>query len=169
LTTHPSDIIIKNDYNIRADGSHRFIPFAWSRRSAFKGAIVPNDPIDNRREPRFETSNAITFSCLNKEAHYIGIARNISRSGMFFRSSRKLKPGTCIVILPLDCRATDLLWGNGDHGMMAASLCAIEGGPNQNLKHFINMVTGKVTRCEHLDTGDLPAYGIAVDYIRPTV
>ena len=49
--------------------------------------------------------------------------------------------------VPLDCRATDLLWGNGDHGTMAASLCAIEGGPNQNLKHFINMVTGKVTRC----------------------
>ena len=41
------------------------------------GAIVPNHPIDNRREPRFETNNAITFSCLNKEAHYIGIPRNI--------------------------------------------------------------------------------------------
>ena len=90
------------------------------------GAIVPNHPIDNRREPRFETNNAITFSCLNKEAHYIGIARNISRSGMFFRSSRKLKPGTCLVILPLDCRATDLLWGNGDHGTMAAVM-ALDG------------------------------------------
>lgn len=169
MTTGTSDITLKSGYPIRADGSNRFFPLAGTRRGAFKGAIVPNDPIDNRREPRFETSNAITFSCLNKEAHYIGIARNISRSGMFFCSSRKLKPGTCLVILPLDCRATDLLWGNGDHGMMAESLCAIEGGPNRNLKHFINMVTGKVTRCENIESGDPLSYGIAVDYIRPTV
>jgi hypothetical protein len=31
------------------------------------------------------------------------------------------------------------------------------------------MVTGKVTRCKHLESGEKPAYGIAVDYIRPTV
>jgi hypothetical protein len=169
LTTGQSDIILKTVITFAWMDRTGLSPSPGQGRARIRGAIVPNDPNDNRREPRFETRNAITFSCLNKDAHYIGIAHNISRSGMFFRSGRKLKPGTCIVILPLDCRATDLLWGDGDHGMMAASLCAIEGGPNQNLKHFINMVTGKVTRCENLESGDQSAYGIAVDYIRPTV
>lgn len=129
---------------------------------------MPSEQDQKRRAPRFETENAITYSHLNKEEHYIGIARNISRSGMFFLSSRYLKPRTNIVILPLNCRATDLLWGEGEQGALAESLCAITDRPEESLKHFGAMVTARVTRCEPREGGGKLQYGIAVDYIRPT-
>lgn len=124
---------------------------------------------DSRRDPRIDASNAITFSHLNKEEHYVGIAQDFSRSGMFFRSSRKLKPGTCIVILPLNCHSTDLLWGDGECGSVAASICAATDAASERCKNFINMVTAQVTRCESLDDDQSLRYGIAVDYIRPTI
>lgn len=132
-------------------------------------AIVATEHNEKRKEPRYDTSNAVTFSHVNKEEHYIGIARNISRSGMFFLCSRRLKPKTNIVILPLACHATDLLWGDGEHGMVAESICAIDDRPKENLKHFITMVTARVTRCESLGGVGNFEYGIAVDYIRPMV
>jgi len=124
---------------------------------------------DNRRDPRIDASNAITFSHLNKEEHYVGIAQDFSRSGMFFHSSRKLKPGTCIVILPLNCHSTDLLWGDGECETVAASICATTDASGRKCKNFINMVTAQVTRCEFLDDAESLRYGVAVDYIRPTI
>jgi len=124
---------------------------------------------DNRRDPRNDARNAITFSLLNKDEHYVGVAQDFSRSGMFFRSSRKLKPGTCIVILPLNCQSTDLLWGDGECGTVAATICAAPDGPVQKCDTFINMVTAQVTRCECLDDTQALQYGVAVDYIRPTI
>ena len=131
--------------------------------------MVSSEDNDNRRDPRTDASNAITFSQINKREHYVGVAQDFSRSGMFFRSSRKLKPGTCIVILPLNCNSTDLLWGDGEGGTVAATICAATDVPGQECKNFINMVTAQVTRCESLDDDQSMRYGIAVDYIRPTV
>jgi len=124
---------------------------------------------DNRRDPRIDARNAITFSHLNKEEHYVGIAQDFSRSGMFFHSSRKLKPGTCIVILPLNCYSTDLLWGDGECETVVASICATTDASGRKCKNFINMVTAQVTRCEFLDDAESLRYGVAVDYIRPTI
>ena len=124
---------------------------------------------DNRRDPRIDARNAITLSHLNKEEHYVGIAQHFSRSGMFFHSSRKLKPGTCIVILPLNCHSTDLLWGDGECETVVASICATTDASGRKCKNFINMVTAQVTRCEFLDDAESLRYGVAVDYIRPTI
>jgi len=131
--------------------------------------MVSTEGNDNRRDPRIDANNAITFSQINKREHYVGVAQDFSRSGMFFRSSRKLKPGTCIVILPLNCQSTDLLWGDGECGTVAAAICAIPNAPDQKSKSFINMVTAQVTRCEFLEDAQSLRYGIAVDYIRPTI
>jgi hypothetical protein len=130
---------------------------------------VSIEQTEKRREPRHPTNNAITFCHINKEEHYIGIARNISRSGMYFCTRRELKPGNCIVILPLDCHATDLLWGDGEHGEVAESYCAVENRADENLRYFVNMVTAQVTRCEALPPGDRLRFGVAVDYLRPTL
>jgi hypothetical protein len=130
---------------------------------------VSTEASEKRREPRYETRNAVTFSHLNKEEHYIGMARNISRCGMYFRSSRALKPGSCIVILPLDCRATDLLWGNGEQGRTAEAYCALDNRPDDAHRYFVHMVTAQVTRCDTLQVNDKLRFGVAVDYLRPTV
>lgn len=132
---------------------------------------MSNDSIERRREPRHSTGHAITFCHINKDEHFIGIARNISRSGMFFHTSRKLKPGSCVVILPLDCHATDLLWGDGEHGRVAESYCAVKGRTDEDLRHFVNMVTAQVTRCEprQAEGGEKLRYAVAVDYLRPTI
>lgn len=124
---------------------------------------------DNRRDPRNGAHNAITFSLLNKDEHFVGVAQDVSRSGMFFRSSRELKPGTCIVILPLNCQSNDLLWGDGECGNLAASICETSDTAGRKCNNFINMVTAQVTRCECLDDTQALRYGVAVDYIRPTV
>jgi hypothetical protein len=131
--------------------------------------MVSTEGNDNRRDPRIDARNAITFSQLNKEEHYVGIAQDFSRSGMFFRSSKALKPGTCIVILPLHCHSTDLLWGDGECETVATSICTTTDAPGRKRKNFINMVTAQVTRCEFLDDAESLRYGVAVDYIRPTI
>lgn len=130
---------------------------------------MTTDAPERRRDPRFETRNAVTFSHLNKEEHYIGLARNISRSGMYFRSSRELKSGSCIVILPLDCRATDLLWGDGEQGQAAEAFCALDNPSEDHHRFFVHMVTAQVVRCDLLDVNDKLRFGVAVDYLRPTV
>ena len=131
--------------------------------------MVSTEGNDNRRDPRIDARNAITFSQLNKEEHYVGIAQDFSRSGMFFRSSKELKPGTCIIILPLYCHSTDLLWGDGECETVATSICTTNDALGQKRKNFINMVTAQVTRCEFLDDAESLRYGVAVDYLRPTV
>lgn len=130
---------------------------------------MSNEISESRREDRRGADHAITFSLLNRRERYIGVARNISRSGMMFHSSRKLKPGTCIVILPLNCPATDHLWGDGECDSLAASMCSGEGGPGRDRQYFLNMVTAQVTRCESLETTDRLRFTVAVDYLRPAV
>ena len=124
---------------------------------------------DKRREPRHGTNNPIRFSQLNKNENYVGLVRDYSRSGMFFFSARKLNPGTCIVIHPLDCHDTDVLWGHSQCGAVAVRVCSIEGSPGRQSQPFINMVTAQVVRCEPLKDSDDFRYGVAVDYIRPTI
>ena len=131
---------------------------------------MTNEMSDKRREPRFTTNNAITFSQLNKNENYIGIVRNFSRSGMFFFSTRKLSPGSCIVILPLACGAAAPLWGDGECDVVADFACATENRPEDHqLANFISMVTARVTRCESLEKANRLRFGVAVDYIRPTI
>jgi hypothetical protein len=140
------------------------------RGKALGGAILTNEMSDKRREPRYATHNPITFSQLNKSENYIGIVRNFSRSGMFFRSTRKLNPGSCIVIIPLVCGGADLLWGNGESDVVADSVCATDDRPEDpHAASFINMVTARVTRCESIGDAGRLRYGVAVDYIRPMI
>ena len=133
---------------------------------------MTNEQDDKRREPRYDTNNAITFSQLNKSENYIGLVRNFSRSGMFFFSTRRLNPGSCIVILPLVCGGADLLWGDGECDAVADYVCVTDNDPEaSHAADFINMVTARVTRCESVeDTGPIRLrYGVAVDYIRPMI
>ena len=131
--------------------------------------MVSSERHENRRDPRTNAYQAISFSQLNKTENYVGLAQDFSRSGMFFRSSRELKSGTCIVILPLDCHSSHYLWGDGVCQKVAAAICAATDRSGPECKNFINMVTAKVTRCEVWDETEMLPYGIAVDYIRPTV
>jgi hypothetical protein len=124
---------------------------------------------ENRRDPRTNAHQAISFSQLNKAENYVGITQDFSRSGMFFHSSRKLKSGACIVILPLDCHSRDHAWGDGACQKVASAICASTENSSTACRNFVNMVTAKVTRCEALGTTGLLPYGVAVDYIRPTI
>ena len=130
---------------------------------------MSNDIRESRREDRRGAHHAITFSLLNRRERYIGVTRNISRSGMLFHSSRKLKPGTCIVILPLQCPAADHFWGDGECGTLAVRICSGVGETVSDRQHFINMVTAQVTRCESLGTKEPLRFKVAVDYLRPAV
>jgi hypothetical protein len=145
------------------------MPFVIGEGAAMEASTVLTENSDNRREPRQAANSAITFSQLNKKENYIGIAKNFSRSGMFFFSTRKLNPGTCIVILPLVCQSNDLLWGDGECGAVATSICSAAERQNQNMQNFVNMVTAKVTRCEFMKDAEKLRYAVAVDYLRPTI
>jgi hypothetical protein len=132
-------------------------------------ASVPNESRDKRRDLRYEANNAITFSHLNKNENYIGIVRNFSRNGMAFTTTREINPGSCIVIIPLVCGAADPLWGDGECGAVADSVCATENRPDPPSEGFINMVTAKVVRCESFKASDKLRYSVAVSYLRPAV
>ncbi len=124
---------------------------------------------EKRAELRFHIENGIAYGFLNKAEQYVGIAKDVSRDGMFFLSSRQLKPGSILRIQPLDCQAATPPWQNRRGRRLADALCADPASSASSRKFFANMVTAEVKRCQIVDETTTWRYGIGVNFLRPTV
>ena len=118
--------------------------------------------IKRRRHVRCQSDIAITFSLFNKTKQNQGIARNVSRSGIYFETTRKLSPGMLLVIrnnavatASRTTSATDAILSNID----MPELC----------REMKNQVVGEVKRCLKIMEGAKPRYGVAVSYLSPAV
>ena len=124
---------------------------------------------EKRADLRFHSENGIAYSYFNKAEQYVGIAKDVSRDGMFFLSSRQLKPGTVVCIQPLDCKTAALPWKYGRSHRLANDLCTATSSSASTRKFFANMVTAEVKRCQVVEETTTWRYGVGVNFLRPTV
>lgn len=124
---------------------------------------------EKRLDLRFHSENGIAYSFFNKAEQYVGIAKDVSRDGMFFLSRRQLKPGAVVCIQPLDCKTATLSWKNGRDRRLVNDLCTAASSSASTRKFFAHMVTAEVKRCQVVDETTTLRYGVGVNFLRPTV
>jgi hypothetical protein len=124
---------------------------------------------EKRADLRFHSENGIAYSFFNKAEQYAGIAKDVSRDGMYFLSRRHLKPGTVVCIQPLECKSATLYWENGHDRHLANDLCTATSSSASTRKFFAHIVTAEVKRCQVVDETTTWRYGVGVNFLRPTV
>jgi hypothetical protein len=104
----------------------------------------------------------MTYTRLNATGGHAVIAKNYSRSGMFFESETNLPPGTDIVLRPMDCEGPDTSGADIPKPYFCSGTVPT-AGPCLELR-FHTIAT--VQRCVALENPDAPPrYGIAVDFV----
>lgn len=120
-------------------------------------------PKDLRRHPRCEEATGMIFTLLNETEEHIAIAKNYSRSGMFFESDRDLRIGTSVVLRPLDCGTES----DGDSGLPRPYYCAGKAVPTEACRELRIHTVAKVNRSTNLGSRNgIPRYGIAVEFLQ---
>ena len=92
------------------------------------------------------------------------MARNYSRSGMYFESDTPLAPGTTIVIRPLGCDAAAGNYAKGPVPYYCRD-SRLNTGPCREIKL---LVTAQVKRCDKINDSK-EFYGISVHFIEPAI
>ena len=115
-----------------------------------------------RRHSRCVNDAEVAFSIINKTQRNEAIARNYSHSGIYFEAIRFLAPGTLIVIRHKGYDAS----GDMQPQSVSMPLTVADSEACQELKM---QVVGQVKRCEKLGEDLKPLYGIAVQYVSPSV
>lgn len=114
-----------------------------------------------RRHPRCEETTVMICTLLNETEGRTVIAKNYSRSGMFFESDQDLHIGTSVVLRPSDCGTES----EGDSGLPRPYYCAGKPTPAEACQELRFHTVAKVNRSMNLGTPDgRPCYGIAVDF-----
>ena len=127
------------------------------------------NPDEKRVDLRFHSEIGIAYSFFNKAEKYVGMAKDVSRDGMFFMSRHQLKPGTVVCIQPLDCKTATPPWKNGCDRLLGNDLCTVAASSASTRKFFAHMVTAEVKRCHPVDETPTWRYGVGVNFLRPTV
>jgi hypothetical protein len=125
--------------------------------------LKPHDP-DNRRHPRCAGDTPIVYSFLNRTERYAGMARNLSRSGMYFEGNRALPPGAFVVIQP----SVRLRPEPPDAGPRPEAPVPGVGWGARRCPEPLALVMAEVKRCLRLGGGPL-RFGIGVQYTSPAV
>jgi hypothetical protein len=104
----------------------------------------------------------MTYSLFNKTEQREAIARNVSRSGIYFETSRLLSPGLVIVI-----RNKGAMISEGTE--QTRYFIHPTDANSETCKELKTQVVGEVKRCEKLEEGPKRQYGVAVQYVSPSV
>ncbi|MFZ7124983.1 MAG: hypothetical protein ACOWWM_02370 [Desulfobacterales bacterium] len=119
---------------------------------------------DAREHDRCSRDATVSFSFLNQSVRYIGLARNFSRSGMYFESEKPVRIGSTIVIRPIGCQESEAA---GDFGWVTIARSDVCGEPEAEAppcREMKSMVMAEVKRCERIGAG-MDVYGIGVCYV----
>ena len=117
---------------------------------------------EKREHQRCNIDTSVLFSFFHQSNTYSAVARNYSHTGMYFETDKKLQPGIIIMIRPLTCG----LKSSTEHQPVYCG----HGSKKEPACHQLkSMVSGRVTRCQRIGSADPAQYGIAVEYVSPSV
>jgi len=97
------------------------------------------------------------------------VARNYSKSGMYFETDRPLPPGTTIVTRTQDCDDVDSSEGGNSEAGPAAYYCKAVQLLPEACRELNTLVVAEVKRCEDCSDLSRERYGIGVQYMHPAV
>lgn len=125
---------------------------------------------ERRKHNRCDQDTAIFYSFVNQTEQRTGLARNYSRSGMYFESDTPLLPGASIVIRATDCRVGDKD-ERPSKGIPEAYYCktADSSSLDNTCAEIKTHVLAEVKRCERLKNQNSGRYGVGVHYISPAI
>lgn len=123
---------------------------------------------ERRKHSRCYEDTGILYSFLNKSHRYPAVARNYSGFGMYFESDKALKPGTIIVIRPLDCDVPDDSAADRLTKGPTPYYCKDSRLNTEACRELKLIVTAQVKRCEKINH-PTEHYGIGVHFIEPAV
>ena len=115
-----------------------------------------------RRHHRCTRDVDVTYAIINKRQQSGAVARNYSRSGMYFETNASLSPGTLIVVRSKGYEFSDAIEAEDDSDITEDA----DAAACQELK---NQVVGEVKRCVKIEANFETRYGIAVCYVSPAV
>lgn len=99
---------------------------------------------------------------VNKRQQNEAVARNYSRSGIYFETADSLSPGTLIVIRSKGYGFSGATEADGDVNIADDAEAAA-------CKELKMQVVGEVKRCVEIEQDFETRYGIAVRYVSPAV
>jgi hypothetical protein len=116
---------------------------------------------DRRQHPRCVRTIPVRYAFLNQSEEYSGTARNYSRFGMYFETTKHLEIGTMLTIRPQPQRpgGQTPVAGGGEEPPIEASPC-------DELKYLV--VAQIKHRTELQENGSLH-YGVGVHFVGPAV
>ena len=114
-----------------------------------RGVLFEMGKKERRRNKRCNEDTGIGYSFFNHTKQHAAVARNYSRSGMYFESDRPLPPGTTIVIRTLDCETADNRYGSSFERGPAAYYCKDAQLPSEACQDLKTLVVAEVKRCEN--------------------
>jgi hypothetical protein len=119
---------------------------------------------ENRRHFRCAGESPIIYSYLNRTERYAGLARNLSRSGMYFEGTKALPPGAFVVIQPSVRVQPGVPAPSPESGHPVPAL----GLGARCCPEHKALVMAQVKRCLRLE-GEPFRFGIGVQYTSPAV
>lgn len=124
---------------------------------------------ERRRNKRCNEDTGVVYSFFNHTEQHAAVARNYSKSGMYFETDRPLPPGTAIVIRTRECDDVDHPDGSRPERAAAAYYCKAAQLLPAACRELNTLVVAEVKRCEDCSDLDRERYGIGVQYMRPAV
>jgi hypothetical protein len=118
---------------------------------------------EKRNHPRCETDTAVNFSFLNRDEKYPALARNYCHTGMYFETNHALETGVIVLIRSEPCHETI------SEDKPAAIYCSHRMPADSACRQLKNMVTAQVKRCKRLPGEGEHRFGVAVEYVCPSV
>ena len=118
---------------------------------------------EKRSHPRCHRDTTINFSYFNRVEKYSALARNYCHSGMYFETDRALATGVIILIRPEPCPE------NMPDNKSAPIYCTSRAADSAACQELKTLVTAQVKRCDKLSAESTYRYGVAVEYVGPSL
>jgi hypothetical protein len=106
----------------------------------------------------------MTLALLNQTDEIAILAKNYSRSGVYFESQRKLRRGTVIVLRAMDCANEN----NFPTSIPRPFFCTGVVPESKACRELRFPTVAWVTRCDKLAIAGRERYGVAADNLRLT-
>jgi len=124
---------------------------------------------ERRKNKRCDQDTGIAYSFFNQTAQHAAVARNYSRSGMYFESVRPLTPGATIVIRTIGCNTAHDSSASRIERVPEPYYCKDSTPKSEICQEIKTHVVAEVKRCENCKDLNREHYGIGVHYMSPAV
>jgi hypothetical protein len=124
--------------------------------------------LEHRKTKRYVQDAQIAFFFLNRTEEHSAVARNFSRSGMYFETDRPLAVRTLIGIHAKGCGPAHPSDGAEDRRSASSQTPGDLLPEERGCIHLKSLVVAEVKRCE-LTHGGAGRYGIGVHFVSPAV